>query len=330
MQRIFVQSEFAPLHAVIVAECEFRLPDADFMTGEQLAKELSILPLSEQEFMRSILGTDMRDSKPDVQKRWEEERSKLVDLFRQLGVTVYRPEKLTALQKLNRGKAGYSNNFVRDPLMVIGNNVIEASFRFPHRCEEILPCRPLIEKLVMPAECGYFAVPRPDILPIDADFDKAGPFLEGGDVLVLDKNVFVGISGRASSLKGMNYLAKLLAPQGYKVHRVALKPNFLHLDCAMGLLRQGLMLVCPEAFIDGIPEYFREWEKIEVSMEEASALGTNGIPLSPNVYITDPIFERIGAEINKRDIDVHYIDFTISRSLGGGFRCSTQALLRED
>lgn len=327
--RIYVASEFAPLHTVIVAQCEFRPQDPDFMSANELAEELSILPPEEREFIRSILGRDLRVAKPDVQLRWERERQHLADLFTDLGVTVHRPAMLTELQIQHRGKAGYANHFVRDPLIVVGNNVFEASFRFPHRREEVLPCRPLIDNLIMPADCGYYAVPLPDILPMDADFGMVGPFLEGGDVLVLGKNVFVGISGRASSPRGAAYLEKVLLPQGYRVHTVTLKSNFLHLDCAMGLLREGLMLVCPDAFLEGVPEMFRDWEKILVTEEEAAQLATNGIAVSPDVYVTDPAFKRVGHEITKRGIEVHYIDLSISRSLGGGFRCSTQALHRE-
>lgn len=327
--RIYVESEFAPLRSVIVANCEFRPQDADYMSEEQLDEELSILPEDERKFIRSILGLELKFAKPKIHARWESERNNLADLFESLNITVHRPSMLTELQKQHRGKAGYANHFVRDPLIVIGKNLFEASFRFPHRRDEVLPCRPLIEKIIMPADCGYYAVPMPDIQPLNADFNEVGPFLEGGDVLVLGKDVFVGISGRASSIKGASYIAKILKPQGYTVHTVPLKSNFLHLDCAMGLLRPGLMLVCPNAFLEGVPNMFADWEKIIVTEDEASKLGTNGIVVNPSLYITDSIFQRIGDQIIKKGIDVHYLDFSISRSLGGGFRCSTQALHRE-
>ncbi|MED4887200.1 hypothetical protein MKY88_09385 [Lysinibacillus sp. FSL R7-0073] len=38
----------------------------------------------------------------------------------------------------------------------------------------------------------------------------------------------------------------------------------------------------------------------------------------------------IGNQLGQRGITVEYIDFTISRSFGASFRCSTQPLVRED
>lgn len=115
---------------------------------------------------------------------------------------------------------------------------------------------------------------------------------------------------------------------GYTVQQIRLHPDILHLDCALSLVRPNLMVICDEAFIDGIPEILRNWDAIHVTLKEASRLATNGLPISTEVYITDPAFKHIGAQIEKHEIKVEYIDFSISRSFGGSFRCSTQPLLR--
>jgi glycine amidinotransferase len=96
----------------------------------------------------------------------------------------------------------------------------------------------------------------------------------------------------------------------------------------MGLIREGLFVVYEDGLLDGIPAVLKNWDKIPVTEHESMTLGTNGLPLSPLVYVADPAFKRIGDEIAKRGVTVEYVDFAISRSLGGAFRCSTQALLR--
>lgn len=73
----------------------------------------------------------------------------------------------------------------------------------------------------------------------------------------------------------------------------------------------------------------RDWDRIEVTEEDALRLGTNGFPVSPSVHITDPEFRHIGEQIAKRGVTVEYVDFAISRGFGGAFRCSTQPLWRE-
>ena len=108
-----------------------------------------------------------------------------------------------------------------------------------------------------------------------------------------------------------------------------LKSNTLHLDCAIGMVREGLMTVCDEVLPDGLPKSLRDWTRIAVTEPQALRLGTNGFPINPDVYVTDPEFRGIGDQIEKHGIQVEYVDFPISRGFGGSFRCSTQPLWRE-
>lgn len=80
--------------------------------------------------------------------------------------------------------------------------------------------------------------------------------------------------------------------------------------------------------INGIPEELKNWDKISVPYSDVSRLAVNGLPINDSVYILDPEFEYIGKQLISKGITVEYIDFEISRSLGGSFRCSTQPLLR--
>lgn len=67
---------------------------------------------------------------------------------------------------------------------------------------------------------------------------------------------------------------------------------------------------------------------ILVPFSDVSRLTVNGLPVNDLVYILDPEFEYIGKQLISKGITVEYIDFEISRSLGGSFRCSPQLLLR--
>ncbi|OME94702.1 MULTISPECIES: hypothetical protein [Paenibacillus] len=91
---------------------------------------------------------------------------------------------------------------------------------------------------------------------------------------------------------------------GYKVVEVPLHHTNLHLDCAMSWVREGLMIVCEEALLDGIPEQFKGWDKIYVTLEDSSRLAINGLPINENVYITDHEFKCIGDELEKRGVKV--------------------------
>jgi N-dimethylarginine dimethylaminohydrolase len=326
---VFVESEFAPLKRVVLAQSQYRASDLGVVDAQSAERELAILPLDQQAYLRKLAGHDLADVDPERQQDWERERENLRVALESLGVEVLRPRLLTGWEKEAAGAAGYMNAYVRDPWFTIGKFVIEGSLRFPHRSREVLPSRRVLHSEVMAADCTYVALPAPEVVPLETDDGSAGPFLEGGDVLVLGRHVFVGCSGRASNEAGVGWLAKLLEPERFTVELVPLQPHFLHLDCVLGLLRDGLMVVYEGGLINGVPSRLADWDRITVSESEAMMLGTNGLPLSSDRYVADPAFERIGDEVERHGISVIYVDFAISRGFGGSFRCSTQPLWRE-
>ncbi|MDO5294805.1 MAG: amidinotransferase [bacterium] len=319
MKHIYVKSEFAPLKKVVVTQSEIYFPkqfkDVDFLSEEMQNTE-------------EIAGKSFEEAYPEKQLLWEKEREELILRLESYGVEVFRPRKLTDFEKEMNAEHGCSNFFARDPFFTIGNAVIEGSLRFMHRRNEILPVRDLLEQEVLESDAMYVSVPRPDNSK-GYDSEK-GPFLEGGDVLVYGKYVFVGKSGLASNDRGYFWLKHFLEPMGYEVIQVVLEPNVLHLDCAMSFVREGLMIVSEKALLNEIPEVLKDWDKISVDPEEIQYLTINGLPINEETYITDIQFkDTIGKELEKRNIKVEYIDFAISRSMGGSFRCSTQPFLRE-
>ncbi|MFE9489785.1 dimethylarginine dimethylaminohydrolase family protein [Streptomyces sp. NPDC006641] len=270
----------------------------------------------------------MKDFVPERQDRWEGEREAFRTVLGRHGIQVHRPRPLTPVEKATAGD-GYANFFARDPFFAVGNQVIEASMRLLHRRREVLPLREVMRDHVYPSDCAYVAVPMPEVAAPDDPTLGPGPFLEGGDVLVLGRKVFVGTSGLASNPLGIQWLAKFLAPYGYTVEKVRLHRRILHLDCALGFIGEGLLVACEEALLDGIPDSLKEWRRITVDLDQATSLATNGLPLGPDVYVADPEFSFLGQEIEKFGVHVEYVDFSITRSLGGSFRCSTQPLLRK-
>ncbi len=77
------------------------------------------------------------------------------------------------------------------------------------------------------------------------------------------------------------------------------------------------------------PAVFDDWDRIEVTEQEGIDLATNELPIGPDVYITDPVFAAVGDRVAAHGVTVEYVDFAITRSFGGSFRCTTQSLWRE-
>jgi N-dimethylarginine dimethylaminohydrolase len=110
---------------------------------------------------------------------------------------------------------------------------------------------------------------------------------------------------------------------------VALKSNVLHLDCAMALVKPGLVVYCPEKLIDGLPMSLRDWDAITVSVEEATLLATNGLILEEGRLIVDADNKRVIEELRKRRMDVIPLKFDGPIRVGGGMRCAHHPLWRE-
>lgn len=51
---------------------------------------------------------------------------------------------------------------------------------------------------------------------------------------------------------------------------IRLHPDILHLDCALSMVKDGLIIYCEEAFLDGLPNALDNWDKITISLKEAS------------------------------------------------------------
>jgi N-dimethylarginine dimethylaminohydrolase len=206
-------------------------------------------------------------------------------------------------------------------MIVVGEHVIDSSLRLICRQRERYGLRPHIQRLALQGA-------RWSSVPLGSPGCVDGPFLEGGDVLLNGTEVYVGMSGCASDMAGIDWLQALLGTR-YRVIPVALRSNVLHLDCALGLVKPGLLVWCPEKLIDGLPRTLREWDAIAVSRDEASKLATNGLILEEGRMIVDADNGRVIEELRQRKVDVIPLPFDAPIRVGGGLRCAHHPLWRE-
>jgi dimethylargininase len=90
--------------------------------------------------------------------------------------------------------------------------------------------------------------------------------LDGGDVLRVGRDVYVGVSGRSNG-EGVRQLTGLISPYGYRVHAVETQ-GCLHLKSAVTSTRDDLLIVNPQ-WID--PRWFPGLQWITVDPEEPFA-----------------------------------------------------------
>ena len=206
---------------------------------------------------------------------------------------------------------------------MIGKRVIELPMRIPCRRREVFALRPILGRL---AAQGFEWISAPIPSPTEPSDDDL--FLEGGDVLVDGAQIYVGISGCASTERGAEWLQTILGAR-YEVHPVHLKPDVLHLDCAMGLVRPDLGIVCWEEVDSPLPGRLERYEFIEVSREEASRLATNGCPLDQDRLLVAEGNERVAEELSSRGVKVTRVPYGAPVALGGALRCSHHPIWRD-
>jgi glycine amidinotransferase len=247
----------------------------------------------------------------------------LAELVAREGVTIHRPERLKGEERTFMAPNGEGAQlYPRDPMIVVGNHVIDASLRLKCRQRERYGLRSLIQKMAAGRGARWSSVPLGSPGCVD------GPFLEGGDVLLNGFEIYVGMSGCASDMAGIDWLQARLGER-YRVIPVALRSNVLHLDCALGLIKPGVLVWCPEKLIDGLPMSLRGWDAIVVSKDEANLLATNGLILEEGRIIVDADNGRVIDQLRERKVDVIPLPFDGPIGCGGGLRCAHHPLLRE-
>jgi len=164
---------------------------------------------------------------------------------------------------------------------------------------------------------------RPEVAslaPVLADFRKleyvALPgTLEGGDVLRIDRKLFVGLSKR-SNAEGIRQLAAILAPYNYQVTPVRVT-GCLHLKSAVTYLG-GDPLLANRAWFDSAPFTGHIW--IDVDLAEPHA--ANALALR-DVVIFPASFPRTRARIEAHGFRVVPLDISELQKAESGLTCAS-------
>jgi dimethylargininase len=143
--------------------------------------------------------------------------------------------------------------------------------------------------------------------------------LDGGDVLVLDKNVYVGLTAR-STLSGVQQLRALLSPLGYTVSAVPVA-GCLHLKSAVTRAGRRLLVVNP-AWVD--PAVFEGWDVLPVDATEPHA--ANVLWLGSATIVAEA-FARTNARL-ARESDARLVPVPASElaKAEGGVTCCSLVL----
>jgi N-dimethylarginine dimethylaminohydrolase len=157
-------------------------------------------------------------------------------------------------------------------------------------------------------------------------FNLAEDRIEGGDVIVDGKTIYVGLSNRTHQ-EAVEHLQSLLIQ--YDVKAIPFKEKYLHLDCVFNVISPDAALIYRPALTkEDIDLFSSRYELIDVSEEEQFTLGTNVLCIGNKKILSLPINKQVNEKLRSRGFEVIEVDITEIIKSGGSFRCCTLPILR--
>ncbi len=202
--------------------------------------------------------------------------------------------------------------FTRDLAFVIGEKFFLSNMRKENRKTAINGWQDIIKK-----------IDAKKVIKVPTNI-----YLEGGDVLVDNKTVYVGI-GERSSMEGVEFLKNTLGVE-YKVIPIKLKPKFLHLDVVFTIINPNIAIIYKEGIEEESLQFLEKYKKLEINEKEQFELATNVFVINRNTLIMNANHIRLANEIKKININVLLLPMQETAKDGGAFRCTTCPLLREN
>lgn len=267
---------------------------------------------------------------PELYERTLEQLENVASIYERFGVRVHRPRSYTREELAHLGvlQEGWSQLYPADPVFLIGKHYLEISIRRAYRRKEVFPLRDIVLPMIE-NDCHAHHIAMPQSTPWSPSGEGPGPFLEGGDLLIHDKHVFIGLGELCSNQAGADWLKRYIERWGYKVHLIPIKGAILHALGIMCLLRDGLLMAYLPALADGLPKPLKDWDVIEITEDEMRNHATVGVSLDAKHYMLDPNFGRLMDLLASNDVEPVPTPCDAIGYWGGAIRCITLPLSRD-
>lgn len=229
------------------------------------------------EMIDVIKQYDQLTPPPELLEAAEKERQEFIHILTSEGVVVRQPEEIdftpTFVTPFWQSRGGIAA-CPRDSLLVVGNELIEATMSWRARYFESMVYRPLIKEYFRQG-AKWTAAPKPQLRDAVYDYDyqvptadepiryvinEDEPLFDAADFMRFGKDI-VALRSNTTNEAGITWMERHLG-DAYTVHR--LQSSFrqpMHIDDHMMPLAPGRLLISPE-YIDEqtLPDFLKEWE----------------------------------------------------------------------
>jgi N-dimethylarginine dimethylaminohydrolase len=173
--------------------------------------------------------------------------------------------------------------------------------------------------------------------------------VEGGDVVLMNDTVFVGLYTKPdypqlktarTNLYAFNFLKEIIPDKNFipielKKHDTNPRLGVLHLDCAFMPVGNGKAILYKDGFSNEkdyhlLLEMFGRQNVFELTQEEMYFMNANVFSISPRVVVSEHRFNRLNDYMeNNWGLTVERVPYFEISKMGGLLRCSTLPLVRE-
>lgn len=271
----------------------------------------------------------------------------LSEAMDKMGVTVHRPDPVDwsgVTDNLDHATTGMHSYSTRDLLLVIGDMVIECPTPTVSRQNEFRAFD-RVRREAMRDGCRWIAAPRPRMLEGDY-YTRDGrvhltnnvPMFDAANILKLGDKILYLVSSSGNEA-GAEWLQSVIGTS-HEVIKWTDVYAFSHIDSTLAILNENtIMANATRVTQDNIPAFLRHCDVIWV--EDMVPRGFDGFPFAskwigmnvlsvdPETVVVDSIQEPLIRQLNDRGFRTVALPLSHSRTLGGGFHCTTLDLLRE-
>ncbi|MBO7204950.1 MAG: hypothetical protein J6V08_00835 [Candidatus Methanomethylophilaceae archaeon] len=264
----------------------------------------------------------------------EKENDSLVSILESADVKVQRPRRLTKddienMYGVGSTDKGYNQAFPRDNVAIVANDLIEFELNDDSRKTDIAGLYDILQERSKDSNICWYSTPHCRLKGTPDNY----PALNGRDFVYLDDRMLFALSEGndiGTNSEGFRWMRNTFA--FHDVMAVTLRNGLRYLGQAISVPRPGLAIVCMDGIV-ALPSFMKEWDIIEISLDEAKAFAADGLSIDEKEYVIGVSEEndnsRIVAELEKRGIKVHKIPFAAHMSLGGSVRSAVLPLRRD-
>ncbi len=342
--KLYVESEYAPLKACMPGNpSAIMIPDPDSPEMANMFK--GNMPEEALAFMRQHKHKSLADADPETYGKMKKESDALAEAFRREGVKVIRNETGKSPEGLIKFHTGWGGEpsmslYGKSCGQVIGNCFVNMHEVTTSSMQEFTAREAIVEMFANHPETNWLTMPL--IYPT-TEYPNVGPFM-APEHKIFKGTVLVGIGvsdpshiddltkpRSATNELAAEVLRRMLAPHGWKVKTIYFDSKYTyHIDCLVSLLEEGLMAYPNGSLWTELPEEFKDWEVIDVSMEDHKKGAENNVVLGDKRMVTvegTTGFKKQLEDRGWRLIEVPYS--TIWSTFGSGPLCSTFCVWRE-